>query len=257
MEGVISVVIADSSDGFRSILAEMIDCEEDMCVSAEAEDGLQAMELVHMHRPDVLVTDLMLRGMEGVHLIRSLKQEGSLPRTIVVSGFFNDRLAEEVSSLGVEYFFPKPCRVSELIERIRECGTDTAEESPDDFNTHLALRVDALAREILRGFGIPPHLYGHGYLREAMVRLVANDYPLKGITKILYPDIAKTFSTTALRVERCIRHAIQSGWDEGDADERERMFGNVFSNRTKQPTNGKFLAIAAEQVKKLWKTARI
>ena len=249
MEGVINVVIADSSDSFRSILAELIDGEEDMSVSARASDGLQAMELVQELRPDVLVTDLMLRGMEGMHLIRSLKQEGTLPRTIVVSGFFNDRLAEEVSSLGVEYFFPKPCRITELIQRIRECGDEAEAESEDAVRARLAQRVDTLAKEVLQGFGIPPHLYGHGYLREAMVRLIAYDYPLKGITKILYPDIAKASSTDPHRVERCIRHAIQTGWDEGDASEREQMFGTAFSHSQRQPTNSQFLAIAVDWVK--------
>lgn len=248
MDKIISVVIADSSDSFRTILSDLIEKEEDMVVTAKAEDGKEAMELVQRLQPDVLVTDLMLREMEGLCLMRSLKQEGNLPHTIVVSGFFNDRLANEVSHLGAEYFFPKPCRITGLIECIRECvevGRDGA-----DAESKIEHAADSLAYEAMRAFGMMPHHLGFKYLRTG-VRLVSTDRcPMRGVTKILYPDLAKMYGTDASRVERCIRHAIQTGWDEGDGKERLKYFGSTVTAFHKAPSNSRMLAILVELVKK-------
>lgn len=247
MDRAISVMIADSSDSFKTMLSELIDKEKDMSVAGRAEDGKQAMELVQKLRPDVLITELMLREVDGTCLIRSLKQEGKLPHTIVVSGFFNDRLAGEVSQLGVDYFFPKPCRVEGLIECIRECVAENAEASMEK---RLDRAADSLAYEAVSAFGMMPHLLGFKYLR-AGVRLVSTDRcPLRGVTKILYPDLAKMHGTDPSSVERCIRHAIQAAWDEGDIQERTKYFGNTFSAFRKAPTNSELLAILVEWVKR-------
>ena len=125
MEKQISVIIADSSECFRKLLGELIDAEEDMRVVASVDNGRKAAELISEIEPDVLVSDLLLREMEGLNLVAHLREKGKLPHAVLCSGFFNDAVAEKASSLGVARFFPKPCGVAELIESIRG-GSDAS-----------------------------------------------------------------------------------------------------------------------------------
>lgn len=237
----IKVAIADSSDSFREMLAELVESESDMEVAATAGDGVEALELVCSQKPDVLVTDLMLREMDGLCLMRSLRERDALPHTLVVSGFFNDHLAETVSHLGAEYFYPKPCSIDGLIAGIRACMLPSEQERGEK-------ALDRMVCNMISSFGIMPHLSGFVYLKAGIMMISSGRCPLKGVTKILYPDLAKKYSSSALRVERCIRHAIQVAWEEGDAAEREHYFGAAFRHFQRAPTNSELLAILVERV---------
>ena len=248
----ISVVLADSSDGFRQLLAELIDAEDDMCVVASVENGVEAAERVTRLQPDVLITDLLLRELEGLALIRGLKDEGKLPHTIIVTGFFNDRLAVQAGELGVESFFPKPCRVRGLIDCIRECvsgGKDKADKITDARAKALRAERERLLEAAVINSGVMPHLQGFQYLREALTIVSEDNGKLVGITKILYPELARYFGNNAKNVERSIRSAINRAWRDGDREKREDYFGPEMAPRIKaRPSNLRYLRFVVEFV---------
>lgn len=243
MDRVIRIVIADSDPGFGEMLAEHIGREADMQVCALAMDGLEALERVKSLKPDVLVTDLMLRKMEGLGLMRCLRACDALPRTIVVSGFLNANLVEKAGQQGAEYFFLKPCRIQSLIESIRDCMLSEA--------TGLGEYMEELVGKLLISFGIMPHLNGYVYLRDAVVMISMGSMPLQGITKILYPDMAKSHHVTARDVERCIRHAIKHGWEGRETGGPDNHFTRTFRHKTKAPTNRELIAYLTARVKEL------
>lgn len=252
MEKEISVVVADSSDAFRKLLSELIDAEGDMYVAASAENGLDAVEKVTALQPDVLVCDLLLREMEGLALIRKLKEGGVLPHTIVVSGFFNDRVAETASGLGVESFFPKPCRVTGLIECIRDCVLSDEEKAGKlkrERERAIRAEMGRLIDDTILKSGVMPHLQGYLYLRDALNAVAEDRSLLRGVTKVLYPELARRYGTDAVNVERCIRSALDIAWRRGDREKREQHFGPAMSALiAERPTNIGYMNLVIEHL---------
>lgn len=249
MAQAISVIVADSSEDFRRMLSERIDAEEDMQVVAAVENGKEAARMVIALRPDVLITDLLLREMEGIGLIDHLRQRRMLPHTVVVSGFFTDRLAERAGELGVERFLPKPCRVSALIEWIREAASADSEAKAGEelFFRQRRREAEKLADEVLKASDVYTHLWGCSYLREALIRIAGDPEKLLGVTKVLYPELAEHFATSADSIERCIRNALTIAWRNGNAGVRREAFAAVgLECPEKRPGNVKFMKLAAE-----------
>ncbi|MBE7017665.1 MAG: response regulator [Ruminococcaceae bacterium] len=246
MEKQISVIIADSSEGFRKMLSELIDAEEDMRVVAAVDNGREASELILRNAPDVLIADLLLREMEGLSLVDQLRNKGKLPYTIFCSGFFNDFVAEKASALGVVRFFPKPCRITALIESIRGCsGRDKSEEMLKQcrFKEELERDID----EILLKIGIMPHLMGYSYLKAALSMTYEDRELLLGVTKVLYPELAKRFDTSPANLERCIRSAIEIAWKEGGRRKRDEYFSDeIWISPDKKPGNTRFMRMVLE-----------
>ena len=243
----VSVMIADSSETFRRLLGEIIDAEDDMFVTASAGDGAEAARLAEETRPDVLITELLLREVGGIALLKILKENSTMPYTIVVSGFFNDVLAEMASEFGVKRFFPKPCRIGTLIEAVRAGKSEDKEEirgeSKEDMKKKIA---DALLR-----CGFNPYVRGWRYLRAAIMSAYDEPELLDGVTKVLYPDLARDFGTSAGNFERCIRSAMECAWRDGNAEDREDWFGPELAPLLhKKPGNTKFMKVFLERLHK-------
>ncbi len=238
MAHTISVLLVGSSEDFTETLSKKIVEQEDMVLLAMADDGEKAVSMVQALHPQVLVTDILLRKLDGVGVLKELKRSGEMPQTIVVSAFLNDAIASEIGSLGASYCFPKPCRVSEVINRIRECVQDEQlEQAECSYDVEIA--------EALINFGVMPHLQGYRYLREAIRRNIDADV-LRGVTKILYPDLAKVFHTTPKCVERAMRNAVDAAWKHGDAERRNAYFGEMTMLLTERPTNSRFISMMTE-----------
>ena len=241
LKKVIKVFISDASEDFRTLLADAIGREEDMCVCGMAEDGTEALAGLREEAPDVLVTDLILRRMDGLELLKRLRDENCPVRTVVVSGFFSDRVIASLSCLGVDYFIPKPCGTQEILRRVRELAGLRERTLPP------VKEFDPLISEALINFGVMPHHQGYRYLRESIRRTMLDPNTLRGVTKILYPELAKETHSTALNVERAIRHAIKTAWERGDAARRDRYFGDAIHFDSK-PSNSTLIALLAEFV---------
>lgn len=241
MGNAISVFLADSSDALLTMLSDCINGEKDMHVIGTAQDGEETVRLVQILKPDVLVVDIMLKRLDGVGVIRKLRETGVLPRTIVISAFFNDGIAAEISRLGVDYCFPKPFRMAELLSHIREYPTGIS-------SAYDAALYDAQITQAIISFGVMPHLQGYRYLRESIRRSLADSGALHGVTKILYPDLAKLFGTSPKCIERSMRNAIKTAWEKGDPIKRERYYGDALRRLRTKPTNTQFIALVKETI---------
>ena len=240
------VLLADAADDFRRMAAEMIGQEEDMAVVGQTGDGEELLRLVRTLRPQVVVMDLVLSGLDGLGVLAQLGPER--PRVLVLSAFarsvFNDRLPE----LGVDYFMLKPCRLTALVERIRQLAQVQGSDQRDGREEPARQRLEREITAIIHEIGVPAHIKGYQYLREAISLAVEDMEVINAVTKVLYPAVAKKFGTTASRVERAIRHAIEVAWDRGDLETLQKYFGYTVSNAKGKPTNSEFIAMIADRL---------
>ncbi|MDD6160661.1 MAG: sporulation transcription factor Spo0A [Oscillospiraceae bacterium] len=238
------VLIADVSEEFRRILADMLQEEPDLTLVGQTGNGDELLELARQTDPDVVVMDLLLTGMDGLEVLEQLR--GTRARVLVLSAFSGSQLAMEVSDLGAAYCMLKPCRVSAVIERVRRLASERGrQELPEE---DLQRELERWVTAIIHDIGVPAHIKGYQYLREAIM-LVVNDMDvINAVTKVLYPAVAKKFDTTASRVERAIRHAIEVAWDRGDLETLQKYFGYTVSNIKGKPTNSEFIAMIADKI---------
>lgn len=237
------VVIADASEEFRQMFADMIESETDLYLTGQTGDGEELLELISRTNPDVVVMDLLLTGMDGLEVMEKLGEKK--PRLLVLSSFSNSTLTEEVSARGGAYCMLKPCRMSTVLERVRQLASaQTAEEEQEDAARALERRVTAIIHEI----GVPAHIKGYQYLREAIILVVNDMDTINAVTKVLYPAVAKKFGTTASRVERAIRHAIEVAWDRGDLEILQKYFGYTVNGAKGKPTNSECIAMIADRI---------
>ena len=239
-----TVLLADANEEFRTMLREEIDQTEEFTVVGSAGDGMEALQLIGQKRPDLLLMDVVLPGLDGFGMMKKLKQaDGYCPKIIVLSAFCSDRVVMEAVELGACYFLSKPCEQNALLDRMRMAfgqPVAPAEQHP----TELKNLVTSIIHEI----GVPAHIKGYQYLREAIMIAVDDMDVINAVTKVLYPEVAKRFSTTPSRVERAIRHAIEVAWDRGDLETLQKFFGYTVSNAKGKPTNSEFIAMIADRL---------
>jgi len=238
------VILADASEEFRKMLADMIGEEDDLTVCAQTGSGEELLDLVAIHKPDVVIMDLMLSDIDGLEVLDEL--EDKRPRMLVLSSFNKDSIADQVTKRGGDYCMLKPCRLKTVIGRARELAFGTTGEQIQEENASrdLERQVTAIIHEI----GVPAHIKGYQYLREAIGLTVHDMENINAVTKVLYPAVAKKFNTTSSRVERAIRHAIEVAWDRGDLETLQKYFGYTVSNAKGKPTNSEFIAMIADRI---------
>ena len=241
------MILADGSDQFRRMLAELAAEEADLTVAAQTGNGRELLELIARHKPDVVVMDLMLPEIDGMDVLVEMGGLGvERPRTLVLSAFGGPGLAAEISQKGGDYCMLKPCRPQAVLERARRLITEPAagEIQEETAAQDLERQVTAIIHEI----GVPAHIKGYQYLREAIILAVEDMEVINAVTKVLYPAVAKKYGTTASRVERAIRHAIEVAWDRGDLETLQKYFGYTVSNAKGKPTNSEFIAMIADRI---------
>jgi two-component system response regulator (stage 0 sporulation protein A) len=254
METNIRILIADASEDFRSLLSETLRAEPDMTVVGAAGDGQEALALAQQTKPDVLLTDLVLTHLDGLGLLEALLSQPDAPAALVLSSFFNDRVVTACGELGAHYFLPKPCDIPALTVRIRQAAADrTRGAQPVSQGVALSPAprepsLEAVVTDIIHEIGVPAHIKGYQYLREAILITVNDMDAINAVTKVLYPAVAKKFATTPSRVERAIRHAIEVAWDRGDIETLQKFFGYTVSNIKGKPTNSEFIAMIADSL---------
>ena len=256
MEQVTSVFIADSAEEFCSGLSAVLQRAEGFQVTGTANDGEQAIRMITELRPDVLVLDLMLSKRDGIAVLKAIDRMERKPITLATSAFVTEYVSTAAANLGVRYLMLKPCDISALVERLEEIRcSDTARRitprRPDKNG------IEAMVTGIIHEIGVPAHIKGYQYLREAIIIAVNDMDVINAITKVLYPQVAKTFQTTPSRVERAIRHAIEVAWDRGDLDTLQRFFGYTVSNTKGKPTNSEFIALIADKLQLQLKSSEV
>ena len=237
------IVLADAAEEFRQMLADMISGEADLTVCAQTGSGEELLDLIARHRPDVVIMDLMLAGMDGLEVLEELGEDR--PKVLVLSAFGGPALAGQISQRGGNYCMLKPCGAQSVIERARLlCDAPALQLQEEGDARDMERQVTAIIHEI----GVPAHIKGYQYLREAITLAVGDMEVINAVTKVLYPAVAKKFGTTASRVERAIRHAIEVAWDRGDLETLQKYFGYTVSNAKGKPTNSEFIAMIADRI---------
>lgn len=238
------IVLADAAEEFRQMLADMIGGEADLTVCAQTASGEELLDLIARHRPDVVVMDLMLSGMDGLEVLEELGE--NRPKVLVLSAFGGPALAGQISQRGGDYCMLKPCRPQSVVERARLlCDVPALQLQEEGDARDLERQVTAIIHEI----GVPAHIKGYQYLREAIMMSVEDVEMLGSITKILYPTIAKKYQTTPSRVERAIRHAIEVAWSRGRMETLDALFGYTINTGKGKPTNSEFIALIADKIR--------
>jgi two-component system response regulator (stage 0 sporulation protein A) len=236
------VLIADGDEEFLALLRQTISLESDMELVAATSSGEEVLRLLGNTNVDVLVMDLVLAGVDGLEVLEQLGGWDIRPKVLVLSGVPRTKLVNASVEKGCDYYMMKPLKLSSLPTRIRMLTQPAAEESVA--SQSLEAEITAIIHEI----GVPAHIKGYQYLREAILLTVENMDVINAVTKVLYPEVAKHFGTTASRVERAIRHAIEVAWDRGDLETLQKYFGYTVNSAKGKPTNSEFIAMIADRL---------
>ena len=251
-----TVFIADSAEEFCSSLSAALQHAEGFQIVGTAGDGEQAIHQILQLKPDVLVLDLMLSKQDGISVLKAISAMERKPAILATSGFITNFVASTVANLGVRYMMLKPCDMTTLVERLEEIRGGENLRIASVERTDKA-GIESMVTSIIHEIGVPAHIKGYQYLREAIIIAVKDMDVINAITKVLYPQVAKAFQTTPSRVERAIRHAIEVAWDRGDLDTLQRFFGYTVSNTKGKPTNSEFIALIADKLQLQLKSASV
>ena len=263
-ESKISVLIADDNKEFCNILNDYLLNQRDIIVTGIAKDGLEALKLIEERKPDLVVLDIIMPHLDGLGVLEKLASMNldPFPRIIVLSAVGQDKITQRAITLGADYYVVKPFDMDVFTKRIRQMFNNTISGDSTRKTVPLMetpeikveakkepLDLESEITSIIHEIGVPAHIKGYMYLREA-ISMVVNDMELlSAVTKELYPSIAKKYNTTARRVERAIRHAIEVAWGRGQVDAINKLFGYTVHNDKGKPTNSEFIAMVADKLR--------
>lgn len=249
MQKKLKVIIADDSTEFGNSCAMALR-NSGMEVSLCPKDGAKLLDEIMLKSPDVVLADVFMSGLDILGVLKKLEtiDKAKRPMVMAVSSFDNPKLESETVLAGADYYFIKPFDTKMLCERIIQMSgwkNLTASVGVKRANNDL----EFLITDIIHQIGVPAHIKGYHYLREAIILAVNDDTIINSVTKLLYPTVAKRYSTTSSRVERAIRHAIEVAWDRGDVDVLNSYFGYTIHNGRGKPTNSEFIAMIADKLR--------
>lgn len=251
----IKVCLVDDNRELVELMEEYFESQSDIEVIGTAFNGKECISLFDEIEPDIVVLDIIMPHMDGLAVLAKLKEMDipKHPRVIMLTAFGQEEVTTKAVDLGASYFILKPFDLDSLANQIRQVhGSPTSDnKAVKQKNTKENHKRDLEANitHIIHEIGVPAHIKGYMYLREA-ITMVYNDIELLGsITKVLYPDIAKKFNTTASRVERAIRHAIEVAWSRGNIDSISSLFGYTVNVSKAKPTNSEFIAMVADRLR--------
>lgn len=256
------VMIVDDNKEFVKLLTMFINSQTDMEVVETLFDGQNAKNRIKEVQPDILLLDIIMPEKDGLGVLNdiSMDKETDIPLTIVMSAIGQEKITHKAISLGATYYVVKPFDMNALVERIRdliECGNEEKDtinavgySSYEKINNSKPMiPLEVRVTQMIHNVGVPAHIKGYQYIREAIMLAVENEDIINSITKTLYPTLAKTFSTTPSRVERAIRHAIEVAWNRGQIEMHDKIFGYTVNSNKGKPTNSEFIAMIADKLR--------
>ncbi|MBQ1688523.1 MAG: sporulation transcription factor Spo0A [Lachnospiraceae bacterium] len=260
----ITVAIIDENETLTQALKQELNDSGDFLVVGCATDGLAGMDVILREKPDVVITELMLPKLDGLSLIERLKNQETMSNTgfIVVTPILKEHIMEKAFSVGADYYILKPYDFTALMARMEQVYTDKQGKkfesrrrkiyTNEDLKPEVKLEHDVT--NIIHEIGVPAHIKGYEYLRDAIMMSVTDKDILNSITKLLYPTIAKSHKTTPSRVERAIRHAIEVAWSRGKLETIDSLFGYTINRGKGKPTNSEFVAMIADKLRLEYKS---
>lgn len=250
----IRVGIADDNKEFATILAEYLSTQENIEVVGVANDGNQAIELIKNQSPDLLILDIIMPYLDGIGVLEKINEEQlKKPKILVLSAVGQEKITQRAIALGADYYILKPFDLAMLSKRISELmEPELNAVSKTVFPVVKAKKnydLEAMITEIIHEVGVPAHIKGYMYLRDAISLVISNMEYLNSVTKMLYPKIAEKYNTTPSRVERAIRHAIEVAWSRGKTEVLNELFGYTINDEKGKPTNSEFIALIADKLR--------
>lgn len=248
----ISVLIAVDNKDFCDCLIGHIEKQQDMEVIATAHDGVDACKRILSEKPDVALIDGIMPKLDGIGVLEKLHDTVPRPETmpIILTAITDEKITQRAFELGARYYIAKPFDMELLTERIRQLKAPApAVVRPINGAARTAYSLETKVTAILHEIGVPAHIRGYHYMREAIIMAINDIDVLNYITKELYPAIAKKCNTTPSRVERAIRHAIEVAWSRGRVDAIDDLFGYTVSGHKGKPTNSEFIALIADRLR--------
>lgn len=254
----VKVAIVDDNSELVKALEEYLSQQPEIDVISTATNGKQCLKMLESQVPDVLLLDIIMPHLDGLAVLETIHENPQLNsmQVIMLTAFGQEDVMKQAAELGASYFLLKPFEYDRLASKILQVGGKKVEKqkrvsvlqssTPQKMDQR---QLDATITAIIKEIGVPAHIKGYAYLREA-IQMVYLDVDLLGsITKILYPDIAKKFDTTPSRVERAIRHAIEVAWNRGNYESISKMFGYTVHHLKSKPTNSEFIAMIADKIR--------
>jgi two-component system response regulator (stage 0 sporulation protein A) len=264
----IEVLLADDNREFTALLSEFINDQQDMNVSGIAYNGNDVLRLIEEGRvPDVLILDIIMPHLDGLGVLEKLREMNvnPQPKIIMLTAFGQESITQKAVQLGASYYILKPFDMEVLTNRIRQLispnpitansmmgsgvSSSVIQHKANVVPMNKSRNLDANITSIIHEIGVPAHIKGYQYLREAITMVYNNIEILGAITKTLYPAIAERFKTTPSRVERAIRHAIEVAWTRGNIDSISHLFGYTVNISKAKPTNSEFIAMVADKLR--------
>ena len=244
----IKVIMVDDNIGLVEMVEEYFNESKSIKLVNKAYDGIEGMDLIEKERGnyDVIILDLIMPNKDGIYVLEEMKKRGIKEKVIVLTSYNASNVIKEVSSYGVSYFMLKPFDNIELEKRVLDLFKKEEETKTVDFyHSNIQVSITKMLHEL----GIPSHIKGYQYLREAITVIFERPETIGGITKELYPELANKFDTTVSRVERAIRHAIEVSWNRGNIDLMEEIFGHSVDIDKAKPTNSEFVVTLADKLR--------
>jgi len=245
------VILADENMDFCELLAAELKNYAGIELVGKARDGAELLALIGEKQPDVVVADVMLSRKDGLSVVRATREMklNKIPEFYLLSSFSSASVMAEAMELKVSSFTIKPCNAKDLAKRIAGHGFSNAVLPSGTKSLSPEIELEMRVTGIIHDIGVPAHIKGYQYLREAIIMTVNDMDIINAITKVLYPTVAKRYKTTSSRVERAIRHAIEVAWDRGDVEVLNGFFGYTVSNIKGKPTNSEFISMIADRIR--------
>ena len=255
----IKIVIVDDNLQIKNAIVNYLKMQQDMEVVGQGSDGHEAINLIKELEPDVILLDVIMPYLDGIEVLEQINTLKNKPQSIMVSAVGQEEVIQRAMKLGAAYYIVKPFEIDLLVKRIRELKinkknkdrqlvTYPKKEETKPINFH-SKSVESFISKIIHEVGVPAHIKGYKFLREAIILVLKDSNNLEQITKVLYPKIARRYRTTTSRVERAIRHAIEIAWEKGNNELISEIFGNTIYDSRKKPTNSEFIAIVSDKIK--------
>lgn len=251
------IIVVEDNPHLREMISALIDMQEDMEIVGMSNNGYKGKEMIVKLRPDVVILDMIMPQLDGLGVMEQLHKSGlePFPSIICLSAVGHEDIIKKAIDLGAKYYMVKPFDLDMLVKRIREMPLtnqgeyiDASFRKPVVQNMAKNINIEEKITNIFLTIGIPAHIKGYHYLREAIKMVVEDNDIINRITKELYPGVAKKFNTTPSKVERAIRHSIDVAWNRGKVENINQLFGYTVYSKNDKPTNGEFIALVADKL---------
>lgn len=257
----LNVAIADDNERMLQLLDDILNTDSEIQVVGKAKNGEEAISLIKEKEPDVMLIDIIMPKLDGLTVMEKVNQDTSLkkhPAFIVITAVGQEGITEDAFNLGANYYIMKPFDNNTLLNRVKYVKNNSGrhpvankkmKQNDEIKRADMEVSLEADVTNIIHEIGVPAHIKGYQYLRDAIMMSINDMEMLNSITKILYPTIAKKYQTTSSRVERAIRHAIEVAWNRGKMDTIDELFGYTVNNGKGKPTNSEFIALIADKIR--------